>query len=258
MKFCGENKNYKADYFDPLGPNKAGVQAPTGGPEAREQLFGELRGVHDQASQAAGRAASATEAAASSPVWGQAQRVLSDNMSGRNLAPNPYLTDALRESREAADTRLGTTREQALADTEGQMAATRAASERNGVTFGTGAQQAQDATRAAVSASLGRGEQQATADIQANEAAQLAENYALERGYQTSSAGMAPGVTAGQAQLLQSVPGQYYEPITQSAEIVRGLAGGGQAIQPTIVRKPGVFDYGTQLLSATGSAAGGW
>lgn len=260
MKFCGENKSNKADWFDPLGPNAEGQHASTGGPEARAKIFGILDSLYPRATSASDRAASATEQAASNPLWGQAQGQVSKNLNGQYLNPSPALTNALAETRRANDTSLAATRAATLADMSGQQAATRAASQRNGVSFGTGAQQAQDAQQAAVLGNLSRGEQSSKASVAANEANQLAENYARERGYQTSASAMAPGLASGQASLLQSVPGQYYGPLTQSAEIVRGLAGGGQAVQPTISREPGVYDYALQTAGAVSGAAGrgGW
>lgn len=251
--FCGSNQKNKADWFDPLGPNAAGQHAPTGGPEQRTAIFNQLPGLGSRAQEAAGRSAQATETAASDPIWGQVKGMLGKTVSGQYLAPNPYLTNAMEASRKAADTRLRATREQTGADVEGQLAATRSGFARNGVSFGTGATQGQDNTRAAAAAALARGEQQAAADMNAQEQGALAENYGRERALQNQAAALAPTAASGQAQLLSSVPGQYLGPVKDVASVVQGLAGGGSVNDPTIVRKPGVMDYATQLIGSASS-----
>lgn len=252
--FCGTNQKNTADYFDPLGPNAAGqTKNPTGGPEKRSQIFGQLDQMRPDVANASGQAIQATREAATNPLWSQAQSYAGKAASGGYLQANPYLTQALGDSRKASDTAIQGARDQAMADLEGQQATNRSDAARAGVSWGTGQTQAADAAKAATAANLARGAQQAATSMDAQHSAALAENYARERQAQAQAVGMVPQLATGQSQILQQIPGQYYDPVVQESEIVRGLAGGGQAIQPTIVRKPGIFDYGTQLLSATSS-----
>jgi len=275
--FCGSNDKVAADYFDPLGPNAQGQQGPTGGPEARAGIFNALQSsIYPRAQQGAEDAVAGTRAAAASPTWGKLQGYLGNTLGGSYLRGNPSLDRAassartnlntgLNASRAATTAGLQATRAQAGADLAGQQAATRSAMTRSGQRFGTAGQQAQEATKAAMNAQIGRGEQQATVAQQGTEAsarsgleAQLAQqnlqNYQNERQAQQGAAALAPSATSSQAQLLQAIPGLEYAGVAPTADIVRALAGGGQAVQPTMVRSPGVMDYVGQVAGIAGMA----
>lgn len=258
MGWCErDTKTFPAEWHDPLGPNAAGKHAPTGGPEARSQIFDYLQGsLFPQSQQAANRAAGAMQEAAGSPALSGAVNSLSRTASGGYLSPSPQLTKAVGDSRNAMNTRLAATRGQSMADLEGQQAATRSGFARSGLGFSTANTQAQDATKAALAASLARGEQQAAADQAANESATFASNYQQERGLQNAAASAMPQTLSAKGQLLSAVPGVMMQPTTQAAEIVRGLASGGQSIQPTVMQQPSGMDYGIGMTSALMS--GGW
>lgn len=252
--FCGKDKRRAPDWIDPLGPNQSGRMGPTGAPEMRTGVFKNMNASSlPQAREATQEAAGAIRSAASDPVWQTSKNALSKTASGGYLQANPYLTDALKKSREASDARMTGAREEARAGLEGQQAATRSNFARNGVSFGTGQTQAQEGAKTALEAQVARGEQAGAAEMAASEADTLAQNYGRERGLQVGAATAAPQVASGQAQLLSALPSMYMQPDTDAAKVISGLST-GQGLNPTISRDPGVIDYATQILSSTGGS----
>jgi hypothetical protein len=71
MKFCGSDKTYtdKPEWFDPLGPNAQGQQAPTGGPEARSKIFDYLGSYGPQMAEDANNSRAALTGAANDPGY---------------------------------------------------------------------------------------------------------------------------------------------------------------------------------------------
>lgn len=259
MSFCGENKTYRPDYTDALGPRADGtLSAPTGGPEARDRIFKQLEGsIYPRAQEAVDRATAATNAAAGDASWGQLKNYAGGVVNGKYLQANPYLTQALADSRSASEGGLARAREQATADAAGTQADIQSQFARSGQNFSTANNQAQDANNAALQASLARGEQDAQAQMQAAESGVLAQNYARERDAQNQAAAILPIAATGQSQLLSAVPSMQYEAVAPAAEIVSGLAGGGTVTPATIARRAGVWDYLMQGAGVAAQASGG-
>lgn len=273
---CGSNDPVAPSWVDQLGPRADGHMAPTGGPEARDKIFGELQGsIYPGAKTAVDEATAATRAAAYNPMWGTQQNYLNKVLSGGFLAANPYMDRAAAAARtslntgldagtKSLNTRLAATRQQSMADLTGQQAGQRSGFERSGLRYSTANQQAADSTKAALGARVAAGEQTAVADqtgqaataraaLEANLANQAAQGYQTERQSQTQAAALAPGSISGSAQLLQAVPGMQYGAIAPAASLVQGLAG-GTAMPQQFIRTPGAQDYLGQVAGIAGMA----
>lgn len=275
--FCGSSDPVAPNYIDPLGPSKTGAMGPTGGPEARDKIFGTLEnGIYPAAQGNAEQAVAGTQAAANNPGWGQLQGYLRNGIGGQYLNANPYLDRAFAAQRgqlgtelsaadKSARSRLDATRATSMADLSGQQAGMRSNFGRAGQSFSTTAGQAQDAIKAALAAQLGRGEQTAITDLtgqgaaarsalEAQQAQQLVQNYQSERAAQDRAAAVLPSAMTGQASLLQSVPGLQYSGIAPAASIVQALAGGGNAIPQQFIQTPGPGNYIAQIAGIAGMA----
>lgn len=88
------------------------------------------------------------------------------------------------------------------------------------------------------------------------EASSRAGNYGQERMYQNNAASQLNAALSNPLQYLNSSNSGNMATMSQIAQIVQGLAGGGQIATPnsTIVRQPGVYDYGLATLGAVGNA----
>ena len=274
---CGGTKSIKPDYMDPLGPRQDGSMGPSGGPEARDQIFSTLQNsLYPNAQRSADYASGVTRSAVSNPGWGGMQQYLNGVIGGNRLSGSPFLDRANATARTALDTsiganqqaamrRLGDTRSNAQTNLAGTQATQRSAYTRSGQRFGTGNQQTQEATQAALQAQLARGENTATSDLtgQANVAksglaAQLAQqgqqNYQAERQAQTQAAALMPQSISGQAQLAQTMPGVEYSAVAPAAQIIQGLAGGGSQTPGQVMKTPGALDYIGQVAGIAGMA----
>lgn len=259
MSFCGENKTYRPDYTDSLGPWADGrMSGPTGGPEARARIFDRLEErIYPRAQEDTDRAVAATNSAAADAGWGQIKNYASGVLGGKYLQANPYLKQALADSRTAAETGLANAREQATADMAGSQADTRSRFARSGMGFSTGQTQAQDTSEAALQAALARGEQDAQAQMNAGESQVLADNFARERDAQTQAAALLPAAIAAPSEMLSGNAEKEYGAIAPAAQIVTGMAGGGQVTPAQIARRPGVWDYMMQGAGVAAQASGG-
>lgn len=84
------------------------------------------------------------------------------------------------------------------------------------------------------------------------EAAGRTSNYGQERLFQNNAASQLTQAHANPLQFLNSANSGNMATLQQIAQIVQGLAGGGQIATPnsTIVRQPGVYDYGLATMGA--------
>lgn len=274
---CGGTKSIKPDHMDPLGPRKDGTMGPTGGPEARDQVFEQLQGyLYPRAQASAEKAGKVTESAVYNPGWGGTQQYLRGVVGGNRLNGSPFLdrsnaasrkalATSLGSNQEAAMRRLATTRSDAQTNLAGTQAAQRSGFTRSGLRFGTGNQQAQEATNAALQAQLARAENNTTGDLTGQAAAatagleaQLAQgnqaNYQAERQAQTQAAVLMPQSITGQAQLAQTMPGNEYAAVAPAAQIIQGLAGGGSQTPGQVMKTPGALDYIGQVVGIAGMA----
>ena len=87
------------------------------------------------------------------------------------------------------------------------------------------------------------------------ETASRAENYGQERLFQNNAGSQLSQALANPLQFLNQAASGSQGTLAQIAQVVQGLAGGGQIATPnsTIVRQPGVYDYGLATLGAVGS-----
>jgi hypothetical protein len=87
------------------------------------------------------------------------------------------------------------------------------------------------------------------------EAASRTSNYGSERLMQNNAASQLAQAHSNPLQFLNSANSGNMATLQQIAQIVQGLSGGGQIATPnsTIVRQPGVYDYGLATLGAVGN-----
>jgi hypothetical protein len=104
MKLCGSDKQYTDEprWFDPLGPNAQGQNAPTGGPEARSKIFDYLGSYGPQMAQDANNTRAALTGAASDPGYQMAADNAYKTIRGDYLGGTPtfqnYLNNYLTET----------------------------------------------------------------------------------------------------------------------------------------------------------------
>jgi hypothetical protein len=152
-----------------------------------------------------------------------------------------------------------------LADYAGQVGATQSAYARGGLQYGTASQQAEQAGKAALLARLAESEAVSTGNLAQAEAQERAQNYQLERQRQIQSPAMLEAAAVGPTSLLGTAAQNYLGPDAQAAQIVQGLAGGGQIATPqsAYIKKPGAMDYTMGFLSSLSGGGmqgggGGW
>lgn len=262
MACGGETKRYtdQPKWFDPLGPGKRNE-----GRRYRTDIYGRLPGATGTATHFANMAANRAAQAAAHPGWASAADVAGRTARGEYLQGSPYLDAALRKAREATTQGLATQRARSLADYAGQAAGVRSAYSRGGLAYSTASQQAEQAGKAALLARLGEAEAGALSDLGAQEASLRAQNYEMERGRQMQAPQMLGAATQAPLEYLSGISQTHQAPISQEAQIVSGLSGGGQIATPqsAYVRKPGAIDYTMGFISSLSGGGmqgggGGW
>lgn len=111
MKFCGEDKKYTdtPQWFDPLGPNAEGQHAPTGAPEARDQIFNYLQGQQGGWNQQAQNASNALQSAGNDPAWASLRADATKTGTGGYLAGSPAYDQIFSQFRDAHGQQSGVT-----------------------------------------------------------------------------------------------------------------------------------------------------
>ncbi len=211
-------------WVDPLGPSNSD---PTGAKGLRTDIFGQLPGQTAKASEAAGATAGAATAAAGNAGWGDAAKLATDQINGKYLFGSPALDDAMAQMRSGS-----------AASAANDNARIRSNYERNGMTFGTTSQEAEQNNNAVNQAGVNQAE-----------AAAREQNYAGERQIQQGSTGMLNTALGSPVNYLQQAESDYLAPLSQEAQIVSGMTSGGASshAQPDTVVTPGNVE---QLLGS--------
>lgn len=230
MGFCdsGQSQSNQTKWVDPLGPSAS--QGGTGAPELRNQLFNYLGGYLPSSTQAGQTYASALQSQANNPIWGQVASNASKNAAGDYLAGSPVLDRALAQQ-------AG----QARAAAAGSDARIRSQYAKNGMSFSTGNQQAQEANEGATNAS-----------INANNSNAYLQNYLAERQNQNNAGNQYASAAAAPLSYLGQVSGAYTQPLSQAGNLLSGLSSGGQTIT---TGSSGVYSpsTGSDILNGLGA-----
>jgi hypothetical protein len=233
-RVCGETSSQiPAKWYDPLGPvgfrRGRPINDPngTGGPAQREAIFNYLSQNAPGIQENAGRTADFATQAAQNPGYGAASDLALRTLHGDFLNGSPQL-----------DKMVGSVRASNAA--EGANAASRIRSqyESNGLPWSTANQQAQQGAQAA-----------GTAKSDAMEAATRLADYQNERGLQQGGVNMLNQATSAPLNYMTAADMARLAPMSQIAQIIAGLAGGGQIMKPDVLQKQ---SYGRQFMAAAG------
>lgn len=123
MDFCGSDKKYTdtPQWFDPLGKASNGSTAsPTGGPEARSNIFNYIAGNTENWDQQGKNASNALQAAGNDPAWAALRSEAAKTGSGGYLAGSPAFDQIFANYRNAAGQKSGVTQNTLAGDYVGQ------------------------------------------------------------------------------------------------------------------------------------------
>lgn len=198
-------------WANPLGASSVGPGGhPTftasGAPQLGAQTLSYLGALMPQMNQAGQGYASALQGAAANPGWASAQSNAASTAAGNYLNGSPELNRALAQNQAAA----GAGAANAAAQQKSLLA-------KNGMTWGTGQQQAEQAAQA----------QGNEAAAQTNALAYL-QNYQAERQAQNNAGGQLAQAVGAPLNYLSQVPGAYSSGLTPAAQLISGLGSGGQ------------------------------
>lgn len=227
------SKTINPGWYDPLGPvgfNKAGkpVYSPTGGIPQRNDIFGQMDYLRPVLNNNSQQAATALQSAAANPGYKAATNLANNEIAGNYLNGSPQLDAAMAQMRAGANA--------GAADTNARIQSQFA---RNGMSFGTANQEAQQSNQAQTTAGANQAEAQARL-----------QNYQTERANQNAAPAMLDQSLSSPINYLAAIPNEYLGPMSQMAQIVSGLSTGGQIVQPDTMVTPGPT---TQLAGALGS-----
>jgi hypothetical protein len=162
------------------------------------------------------------------PGWGQAQTLASNEMQGKYLNGSPELDNAMAQMRAGSN-----------ASTANTNAGIRSQFAQNGMSFGTGNQEAQMATQAANNASANNAEAQARL-----------QNYQAERQLQSNAVNNYATATSTPLNYLAQDNTPYMTPLTDISQIVSGLSKGGTVNNPDTAVDKGFM---SNLFGSVGS-----
>ena len=223
-QFCGPNSNKKVkpQWYDPLGPSRIGGQA------FRQGIFNDLRKLAPELKQNAADMGARAGVAAADPGWSGAADNARRAIAGEYLKGSPQLDAALARTRAAGTREAGN----AAAGIREQFA-------RNGLSYSTANQQAQQMAQAGATARVNDTETQA----------RLA-NYQQERANQAQAPGQLKSALDAPIDYLSAQGTAPLVPLNAIGQLVAGLAGGGQLIKPDILSKE---SWSTSLSQGIGS-----
>lgn len=220
--FLGVNPTYNTihgDYYDPL---------EGGGQQMRGSIYSLLSGLSPTLNQNSTNTANALGQAYSLPGWAQARDLATSEMAGKYLGGSPQLDAAMSAMRAASGA--------ASANTN---AGIRSNFAQNGMSFGTGNQEAQSANSAANNASANNAEAQARM-----------QNYQAERQIQNNAVNTYGTATTTPLSYLAQQNEAYTQPLTEISQMIKGLSGGGTVAQPDTTVDKGLM---SNLFGAIGS-----
>lgn len=214
MGFCdsGQSQQSSQGWQDPLGPTSIGKNgqptfSATGAPQLRSSIFNYLN-IPGMANSGQ-NASKALSSAAANPTWGLTETNATKNAAGDYLAGSPQLDAELAQQRAAAL--------QSAADTN---ARTRSNFGKNGMSFSTGNEQAQQAQTGAANAAANQ-----------NNALSYLQNYQTERANQNNAATQLQGAYAAPLNYLSNVGSAQLQPLQSAGNLLSGLSSGGQVFQ---------------------------
>lgn len=212
MGFCdsGQQQQTTQGWQDPLGPTSMRNGQPqfsaTGAPQMRSQIFNYLGSIAPTLQQSGAKVASQLGTDAQNPYFNTAASNAEKTIAGNYLNGSPELDRAMATSRAAS-----------LASAADQGARLRSLDAKNGMSFSTADQQAQEANNAA-----------ANAQAQNTNAQTYLQNYLAERGNQVNGTTQLQTALAGPLNYLSGIPGAYTSPLGAEGNLLTSLSGGGQ------------------------------
>lgn len=225
--YFGGNGQAQPRYFDPLGPNAANkIRTPTGGPEQRDWIFGQMTGDRGAINGANQNFISGLNSAAYDPARSGMRNYVSSVLGGNYLHGSPEL-----------DSAMGAMRSASAAEGANDAGRVRSQFAQNGMSFGTGNQEAQD------NATTSRAAAEDSAEAQARLA-----NYQQERQYQEAAPGEMEKQISAPLNYLQAIPQAYLSPLSSMAQLTQGLAGGGSIATPTPYQTQGLAGQISNML----------
>jgi hypothetical protein len=216
-----EHKAVEPRAYDPLHIS--------GRPQRRD-LYRSLERIRPQMVGLGKETEAAARTGARDPGWGDARTLAGSTIRGDYLNGSPQLNKAVGQMRSAAGREAG----DAAANIRDQFS-------RNGMSFGTANQQAQQSAQAA-----------ATARANDTESAMRLDDYQQERQNQVNAVDMLGNATTIPVQLQQAADKagmSELEYLSQMAQIVQAMSGNGQLIKPDMVEEIGLGD---QFMKAVG------
>ena len=212
--FNPDRKKIRPDYYDPLGPGRGG------GPGMRAGVYKDLRALQPELMARAGEIHDRAASAAGNPGFVEATDLARSNIRGDRLRGSPEL-----------DTMVGRMRASGAREGANSAAGIRDQFARNGMTFSTANQQAQQGAQAANTARSGD-----------TEAQMRLGNHVTERANQNNAVGQLEAAQSAPLNYLQMGANPELLPLAQIAAMVQGLSGNGQLVKPDIVENEAVFD----------------
>lgn len=220
--FLGVNPTYNTihgDYYDPLEGS---------GQNMRGSIYNQIAGLWPGLMQNSQRTAGALGRAAVAPGWGQGQQLAMDTMGGKYLNGSPQLDNAMAQMRAGAN-----------AATANTNAGVRSQFAQNGMSFGSGNQEAQMASEAANNASANNAEAQARL-----------QNYQAERANQNNAINTYATATSTPLSYMGQENEAYLQPLSEIGQLVKGLSGGGTVSNPDTAVDKGLMG---NLMGSIGS-----
>jgi hypothetical protein len=210
------------DAFGNRGPNKQATKLRAG-------VWSDMQGLQPQANANTADVQTRLNSAENDPGFGQMGSLAREQIAGKYLHGSPELTNQINRI-QAAGQRAG-------ADSAANIKSMYA---RNGMTFGTANQQAQQASRAAY-----------TAQAQDTAANLAASNYARERGIQNASGDELTASILNPANIAGQKNNSLYQNLNNRSGLITGLATGGTTMNPDnlVTQKPSFINYAQQVMS---------
>jgi hypothetical protein len=217
----GKTQTVDAKYYGPFGESKI-----ERGPGMRDYIYDQLISRRSEGANNRAAVKSGIMSAVGNQAMPEAVDLARRQIRGDYLGGGPELTAGLDRMQSAAE-RYG-------ADEE---AAAREGMSRAGVGFSTAAQQGQQSARAARRAQMG--------DVVART---MATNYQNERQIQQQSPQMASQALSQPLEWLGNLNPNLYNDLGMEGDLTMKMAGGGTTATPTVMQKPGLFDYAMGVL----------
>lgn len=210
------------DIYGNPGVNRAGQNTA----DAVNNSSMGTNGAYAQSQGIAQTASNTAQANANSPIYGQAQQLYGDELSGKYLNGSPALTGQLDATQALANRAAGDQSQQIQSGMN-----------RAGMGFSTANQQAQQGAQATQNANA----------MQSNASAVL-QNYENERQLQQGAPAAAAQSQNAQNAQSQNAIGDLYTPQNAQASLNSTLWGSNSQPNETVLQQPGALDYLSQVI----------